>query len=320
MAPPEEPANPPAAQAVRHKARPREYRDGEHFGTYINHFNRVAAANGWSGPTKLVQLETVLKGKAQREFEMFIEETPEITWDQMITKLKAELIPSIQKSLDEFAQLRMDDKSPKELYASLVRLSKLAHGEMDEEARHIIVRAQMLQALPKKLRHDAGKQEYLSGLDKESLLTLLTRIYDAEMKEDCETASYEPLINKVQHTVFKSTDARISELENENAKLKNDIGEVKDMLKELLKQKPNYSNYQGRAFNQRQPNSNNSRPSYQGRNFGQRQSTSMDASNTQCFRYQKYGHYARDCDGPRVCSYCKKEGHSYADCLQKTKN
>ena len=38
MAPPEEPANPPAAQAVRHKARPREYRDGEHFGTYINHF------------------------------------------------------------------------------------------------------------------------------------------------------------------------------------------------------------------------------------------------------------------------------------------
>lgn len=306
MAPPEEPNPPPAgnpAQAVRPKARPREYRDSEEFGTYLNHFERVATANGWSEPTKLVQLETVLKGKAQREFEMFIEESPDITWKDMTDKLKEELIPSVQKSLDQFAQLRMDDKSPKELYASLVKLSKLAHGDMNAEARHIIVRAQMLQALPKKLRHDAGKQEHLSNLDKDGLLELLTRIYDAEMKEESEISSYEPTINKVQTNTYKSPEARIQELEQDNSKLKQDINEVKDMLKELVNKK-----------NRENPPNRN--------HFGnqRRDQTNTNRYNTQCYNCQGYGHFARDCYKPRVCSYCKKEGHSYNYCQQRAKN
>ena len=59
-------------QPVRCKTRPRDYKDGEEFSPYINHFERVAAANGWADATKLVQLETLLKGKAQRDFEAFI--------------------------------------------------------------------------------------------------------------------------------------------------------------------------------------------------------------------------------------------------------
>ena len=103
-----------APTVVRCKAKPREFKDGEEFGPYVNHFERVATANQWTNETKLVQLETVLKGKAQREFEVFIEEEPGITWEQMLEKLKAELIPSVQKSLDEFAQLQLEDRSPKE--------------------------------------------------------------------------------------------------------------------------------------------------------------------------------------------------------------
>ena len=106
------------APVVRCKAKPREYKDEEEFGPYINHFEMVATANGWADATKLVQLETLLKGKAQRNFEAFIEESPEITWNEMIRKLKSELTTSVQKSLDEFAQLRMVDKSPREFYAS----------------------------------------------------------------------------------------------------------------------------------------------------------------------------------------------------------
>ena len=84
--PGEEPAAEPAA--VRCKAKPRDYKDGEEFSPYINHFERVATANGygWNDATKLVQLETLLKGKAQLDFEAFIEETPDITWAQMLIK------------------------------------------------------------------------------------------------------------------------------------------------------------------------------------------------------------------------------------------
>ena len=98
MAPPEHPP-------VRCKARPREYKDGEDFNLYLNHFNRVATANQWNDEIRLVQLETTLRGKAQREFEVFIEETPNITWEQMTTKLKIELAPSTQMSLDDFGQM-----------------------------------------------------------------------------------------------------------------------------------------------------------------------------------------------------------------------
>ena len=51
--------NQPANPGVRCKAKPRDYIDGEEFSPYINHFERVARANGWNDVTKLVQLETV---------------------------------------------------------------------------------------------------------------------------------------------------------------------------------------------------------------------------------------------------------------------
>ena len=83
MAPPE--------AGVKCKARPRDYKDGEDFGLYLNHFNRVATANQWSDAVKLVQLETTLRGKAQREFEVFMEESPNSTWKDITEKLKVEL-------------------------------------------------------------------------------------------------------------------------------------------------------------------------------------------------------------------------------------
>ena len=175
MAPPEN-----ATTVVRCKARPREYKDGEDFGLYLNHFNRVAAANQWNDEVKLVQLETTLRGKAQREFEVFIEESPNITWPEITEKLKKELVPSTQKSLDVFGQMRLDGRSPKEFYAVLVRQSKVAHGDMHDDARHIVVRAQMLMVLPKKLRVDASKQKDLTGLENDAFLEVLTRVYDAD--------------------------------------------------------------------------------------------------------------------------------------------
>ena len=289
--------NPPANPGVRCKAKPRDYKDGEEFSPYINHFERVARANGWNDATKLVQLETVLKGKAQKDFESFIEEAPDITWAAMIEKLESELVPSIQKSLDAFAQLRMEGKSPREFYASLVRLSKRAHGNMTADARHIIVKAQMLQALPKRLRHDAGKQEYLSDLGKDDLLTLLTRIYDAEMKEESEDQPYEPMICKVQGADYRSTETRVKDLEKENSQLKQDVVEIKNMMKELLNQ--------GKEGRQQS-------------NGPRRGTPSLD--DLTCFKCQGKGHFARNCNNPRRCSYCRKEGHSYTYCLQRQKN
>ena len=320
MAPPEAPVQPehpgpaqPQGNNVRVKARPREYRDGEEFTPYINHFERVATANGWNNATKLVQLETVLKGKAQRDFEAFIEENPGIEWTEMLEKLKAELVPSIQKSLDAFSQLRMDGQSPKEFYASLVRLSKLAHGTMNAEARHIIVRAQMLQALPKKLRHDAGKQEYLSDLNKEELLTLLTRIYDAEMKEETDDKSYEPVICKVQSQGYRSTESRVQDLEKENQQLKQDVGEIKDMMKQLLNKEKAGGN---RSDNDYFPNRGPRQPN----NWGQRRQQYSSSRDITCFKCQNKGHLARECNNPRKCSYCNIEGHSYSYCPQRPKN
>ena len=209
--------------------------------------------------------------------------------------------PSVQKSLDEFAQLRMENNSQREFYASLVRISKVAHGDMEAASRHIIVRAQMLQSLPRKLRNDAGKQQYLSGLDKENLLTLLSRVYDAEMKEEVEQKSYEPVC-RVQGEMYKSTESRVRDLETENTKLKEDVNEIKGMVKELLKQGT-------------QSNSGD-RP----RTYNQRRGPPPPLDTVRCYRCQEMGHYARDCSKPQVCSLCKKGGHSYASCPQNPKN
>ena len=98
------------------KAIPRVYSEGENFELYINHFNRISVANGWNDATKLAYLETKLTGRAQREFEVFIEEDPRIDFDDIADKLIEELVPSPQKALELFTQMRLEDKSPKEFY------------------------------------------------------------------------------------------------------------------------------------------------------------------------------------------------------------
>ena len=290
------------------KARPREYKDGENFSQYINHFERVATANKWSAENKLVQLETILKGKAQREFEAFIEEEPGITWEEMVTKLKTELVPSVQKSLEDFAQLKMGDRSPREFYAALTQLSKLAHGDIDAGARHVIVRAQLLQSIPKRLRQDAGKQSSLAGMEKEALMTILTRVYDAELREEITDESYGPVIGAVQNVGRQDVNEKMKEIEQENHRLRMDMTEMKIMVTDLCKSINQAGLVQG-ATGQ----GNRGSHSTQGR--GQ-----FNMSTVTCYKCQQKGHFARTCGNERVCSKCKKPDHLYADCPEKSKN
>ena len=121
------------------KAIPRVYKEGENFELYIKHFNRIAVANEWTeDATKIAHLETKLTGKALRHFEVFIEEEEDITYEDMTEKLIEELIPSTQSLLERFAQMRLDDRSPKEFYGALVSQSKLAHGEMGGNSRLLL--------------------------------------------------------------------------------------------------------------------------------------------------------------------------------------
>lgn len=303
---PAHPAAPPPNAGPRCKAKPRDFKDGEDFSLYINHFERVAGANRWSEEEKLVYLETMLRGKAQREFEVFIEETPNITWDDMVTKLKRELIPSKQTSLDAFAQLKMEGKSPRELYASLVRLSNLAHGEMNELARHIIVRAQLIQAIPKKLREDASMHQDLSQLEKEDLLNLLTRIYEATMKEN-EEPNYEPICKINRGLPIKGTEERVDKLEKENKQLKEDISEIKEMMK-------------GLCSNTRRSGIDQPGRSMQAQAQRYRQRPEPNSDQVKCFRCQQFGHYQRDCNYPEFCTYCQEEGHRFSSCPKYPKN
>ena len=284
------------------KAKPREYRDGEDFGAYLNHFERIATAMEWTDAVKLVQLETVLRGKAQRDFEVFIEENGDITWAQMIEKLKPELIPSKEKSLNDFQQMRLGDRSPKEFYAALIRQSKIAHGEMDEAPRHTIVRAQLLQSIPKQLRIDAGKQQELSGLGKEALLTLLTRVYDADPRDAREEQTYEPMVGQVGVERQKSVGERLSELEAKQCTSSKEMSELKGMLTELCTELK-----RSRPYNSKDTK------------FGKNKSQGA-LEDVKCYRCQEMGHFARSCQNEEVCGYCKKEGHRYSSCPSKPKN
>ena len=280
------------------KAKPREYKDGEDFNAYLNHFNRIATAMEWTDQVKLVQLETVLRGKAQREFEVFIEEDSDITWEEMVTKLKDELVPSKQKSLDDFQNMRLGDKSPKEFYAGLVRQSKIAHGDMEEVARHAIVRAQLLQGIPKQLRVDAGKQKELSGLEKDDLLELLTRVYDADLRDACNEP-YEPVVCKVSQSTasnYKSIGDRLSDLEGKLSSQTRDMEELKGLVTDLC--------------------SGLKQASFQSRSTRGGQSQSQ----TRCFRCQEFGHFARSCTNREKCNFCQRQGHRYATCPDKPKN
>ena len=285
------------------KAKPRDYKDGEDFSAYLNHFNRIATAMEWTDAVKLVQLETVLRGKAQREFEVFIEENGEITWSEMVMKLKEELVPSKQKSLDEFQQMRLGDRSPKEYYAALVRQSKIAHGDMNEEARHVIVRAQLLQGVPKQLRVDAGKQKDLSGLDKDSLLVLLTRVYDADLRDSSGENTYEPMVGRVEVGRQKSLAERLSDLEVKQAAGTKEMSELKSLVTEVCTELK-HSRSRGNQF------SNN------GRNGSQKQALEQ----VQCYRCQQMGHFASSCKNEVTCGYCKKQGHRYSSCPENPKN
>lgn len=284
------------------KAKPREYKDGENFSAYLNHFNRIATAMEWSEAVKLVQLETVLRGKAQREFEVFIEENPEITWTVMVTKLKEELVPSKQKSLDDFQQMRLWDRSPKEFYAALVRQSKIAHGEMIEEARHAIVRAQLLQGVPKQLRVDAGKQKELSGLDKDALLELLTRVYDADLRDAREEETYEPMVSQVQVGKQMGMAERVADLEEKHSAGLKEMSELKGLVTELCAELK-----QSKSGNNQNSNMRN-RPQAQ------------PLEQVRCYRCQQMGHFASSCKNEAPCGYCRKQGHRYSSCPENPKN
>lgn len=277
------------------KAVPRVYKDGENFELYVNHFNRIATANEWEDDaTKIAHLETKLTGKALRQFEVFIEEEPTISYGDMTEKLIEELVPSTQKSLERFSQMRLGDQSPKEFYGALVTQSKLAHGEMGAVARHMIVKTQLLQALPIKLKRDAAKQGYLADLGKEDLLELITRVYDAEMRD--EAGEYEPEIASVQPSPVQSlaVEQRLQKLEESDKARSSGMVEMMKMVKEMhekLQQSPGVQRGAARG------------------GWTPRESGPMT-----CYRCLKEGHMVRDCPNAVVCSKCKEEGHMRAKC------
>ena len=286
MAPPENAANPQKPA----KAVPKQYREDENFELYLNHFKRIALANQWDDQCKLAYLETKLTGRAQREFEVFIEEDPTISFEDITKKLVQELVPSPQKALELFTHMRLGDKSPKEFYGALVRQSKLAHGTMEENARHIIVRTQMLQVLPKKLRKDASMQGNLPGMEKEEFLELLTRVYDAEMRDEVFEEKYEPTISQVKSLTFED---RLKKLEEKETKRDEDMSNLMAMVREI------HSSAQQRP---RQPERRQERS---GRN---------NIPSVQCFKCLKYGHYVRDCPNQIVCTKCRGSGHRSYEC------
>ena len=271
------------------KAIPRVYKEGEIFEHYINHFNRIATANEWTeDATKIAHLETKLTGKAIRLFEVIIEEDQDISYNDLVERLVDEMVPSTQKSLDMFSQMRLEDKSPKEFYGALVTQSKLAHGEMGAVARHTIVKTQMLQALPVKLKRDAAKQGYLADMGKEEFLELITRVYDAEMRD--ELGEYEPVIASVQSP---SVEERLKKLEESDKARSNGMAEMMRMVKEM----------HGQLQSSKTPTS-----PQRGARF------SASTSGVGCYRCLQEGHIARECPNAVVCSNCKEAGHVRAKC------
>ena len=276
------------------KAMPRAYVQGENFELYINHFNRIATANEWPEQAKLAYLETKLTGRAQREFEVFIEEDPEISFDDIVDKLIEELVPSSQKALESFTEMRLDDKSPKEFYGALVRQSKLAHGEIDNNGRHIVVRTQMLQVLPQKLRRDAAKQGYLADMNKEGFLNILTRVYDAEMRDEVEN-TYEPTVAYV-HKTGGTVQDRLDCLEKKENQREKEMSELMGMVRSLCNsgpRDPGRSGWRGNGNNQRRD---------------------QPGKAVACFKCLEEGHFARDCSNKVKGTKCYGDGHVRAAC------
>ena len=282
------------------KAVPRVYGEGENFELYLNHFNRIALANEWTEQAKLAYLETKLTGKAQREFEVFIEEEPDISFDDITEKIAEELAPSSQKALELFTDMRLEDKSPKEFYGALVRQSRLAHGTMGEHARHIIVRTQMMQVLPKKLRQDAAMQGYLADMQKEEFLTLLTRVYDAEMR-DLVSETYEPTISQVKSHPIED---RVKKLEEREEKREKEMSELVKMVREM---------HTGRQNNSYRPRSWNNEPR-SWNNEGQKRGGQNTSRASGCFKCLQDGHLARDCPNGVKCTKCFETGHMRYQC------
>ena len=153
-----------------------------------------------------------------------------------------------------------------------------------------VVKTQLLQALPVKLKRDAAKQGYLADLPKEGLLELLTRVYDAELRD--ELGEYEPVVASIQAT---SVETRLKKLEENDKARSDNMAEMMRMVKEMHGKLQNSARFQRSSG-------------------GRAQATASNAGGMTCYRCLQEGHMARNCPNGVVCSNCREEGHVRAKC------
>ena len=150
----------------------------------------------------------------------------------------------------------------------------------------------MLQVLPKKLKRDAALQGYLADMNKEEFLELITRVYDAEMRDEREEVRYEPTVCQVQQV---SLEGRLKKLEEKEDLRDKKMDQMMGMLREMSTGMPKPQG--GRQFNE-----------------GRQYRSDAGAGKVTCYKCLREGHYARNCPNGITCTKCREEGHVRAQC------